>query len=234
MKPNSIQRDINEDGHDTNCSDPGPGKPHPKQSHPTVVKGVRLELSGNSGERLPMPFAEDLPQQLGKGRKQGIIKAAPVEEIDTDLPQEAEEPEQMKSTSNKRASPPEAHGKDAGGDIHNRSVRTSRKRPKAARRNNSKPEGKTIVVKKIRTSGQASEKLVENSDKVTSLTDESRKRPREPGHEDTLADAIVEKPRKRMKTALPRDKPIPAADKEKAIDASSRIIHREGENPRKT
>ena len=231
----SMQRNKNEVAPDTNPSVLVPSKPCPRQSRLYVVKGAHLELSDN-GEGLPIPFAADLPQRLGKGRKQAIIiKTVPVEDIDTDSTQEAEEPERAKPTSKKRVNRPEETDKDAEDGVHNRSVPSSWKRPKAARRNDSVPDKETTAVK-INVSGKASEKLVKNSDQVTPLTDKpiSKKRSREPGHVDSLVDPIIEKPRKRMKTLPARDKPMLATDREKVTDASSMIVDQGGENPRKT
>jgi hypothetical protein len=239
VKPNSISRNkksarLTEDGHGTNPSDSDPGKPRPRQSHPTKVKGAYLELQNNGEAKPPIPSAEDLPQRLGKSRKQAAKnakqpKVAPVEENHTDLAQKPEEPERMKSTSKKRTRPHDAPDKDGGDDIHNGSIQASRKRPKDAQRTGSEPEGETTAVKKAKASGQASEKHVENSNQVTPLTDKptSKKRSREPGLEGAQVDHVIEQPRKRMKPTLAEDNPT------LDIEALSRNVDQRGGNAKK-
>jgi hypothetical protein len=239
VKPNSISRNkksarLTEDGHGTDPSDSDPDE-RPRQSHPTKVKGAYLELQNDGEAKPPISFAEDLPQRLGKSRKQAAKKAkqpkvAPIEENNTDLAQEPEEPERMKSTSKKRTRPHDARDKDGGDDIHNGSIQASRKRPKAAQRTGAEPEGETTAVKKAKASGQTSEKHLENSNLVMALTDKptSKKRSREPGLEGAQVDPVIEKPRKRMKPTLAEDKPTLDAE------AFSRNVDQGGGNARKT
>lgn len=227
------------------ASVPEPGKPRFRHSISSKVQRADRELSDDNKAKPPTHSAESedcLVQRLKKGRKQAAKKAkeyqpkaAPAEENNTNLAQESEEPERMKSTSKKRAWLPDARDNDEYDDIHNGFVQASRKRPKTAQRNRPESEGKTAMVKKIKASGQAPEKPAENSGHVTPFTDEpsSKKRSRKPGHEDAQGQPVIEKSRKRMKASLAEDKPTTATRRKNDIGASSTNVDQGGGTARK-
>jgi hypothetical protein len=224
-----------EDVCDRDASDPEPGKPHPRQSCSTRAKGAYLKLAESEDD--PTQRLKTSQNQAAKKAKEYQPEVAPVEENNTDLAQEAEEPERIKSTSRKRIRPPDARDNCGGDEIHNGSIQTSRKRAKPAQRNISEPEEETTAVKKIKASRQASEKPVQNlgPSQVTLLTDKptSKKRSREPGHEDARVDPVPEKPRKRMKPIPAEDKPATVTHGKEDIRASSTTADQGGGNTRK-
>jgi hypothetical protein len=218
--------------------------PGGRQPRSAKVRRVYLEPPDNGKAKTlasPQEFEDDLTQGPKNDRNRTANKPkgykpklAPVDENDTDLIQEAEEPEQMKPTSQKRR--PDARDSDRDGGTPNGSNQPEalRKRPKAAQRKGSDPAGERVAFT-IKAPEHAPKNPISGSHCIlTPLTDipASKKRSRVASHEDAQIEPFIEKPRKRMKAMLTEDQPATATREKKAIKSSSGQVE-QGEHERK-
>jgi hypothetical protein len=176
-----------------------------KHLRSTRVGGAYLELPDDGEANTPTSSPQEsdvLSQEPKKDRNKAAKKAkgykphlASVDENDTSLIQEAEEPEQMKPTSRKRK-PPDTRDGDKDDDIFDVSAqpKASRKRPKAAHQNGSDSEGERTRFTKSKAPEQAPKNPISSTDIPA-----SKKRSRVASHEDALVEPFIEKPRKRLK-----------------------------------
>lgn len=206
--------------------------PGGRQPRSAEVRGVYLEpLDDGKAKTLasPQESEDDLTQgpksdrnRTAKKPKGYKPKLAPVDENDTDLIQEAEEPEQMKPTSQKRSDARDS-ARDGGTPKVSNQPGALRKRPGAAQRKGSDPAGERAAFT-IKAPEHAPKDPISGSHCIlTPLTDipASKKRSRVASHEDAQIEPFIERPRKRMKAMLTEDQPATATREKKAIKSSS-------------